>query len=72
VAKKLHAEVRRQKGATFKDVVNETLRVGLLTKRELEAARRFRVQPRSMGIMPGLNYDSISELVEHLEGANHK
>lgn len=69
VEKKLAAEVRRRKGATFKDVVNETLRIGLLTKRELKAAERFEVKARPMGVMPGLNYDNISDLIEHLEGA---
>lgn len=72
VEKKLDAEVRRQKGATFKDIVNETLRVGLLTKRELKAAEPFKVKARPMGVMPGLNYDNIGDLVEHLEGAGHK
>ncbi len=72
VEKKLDAEVRRQKGATFKDIINETLRVGLLTKRELKAAEPFKVKARPMGVMPGLNYDNIGDLVEHLEGAGHK
>jgi hypothetical protein len=72
VEKKLDAEVRRQKGATFKDIVNETLRIGLLTKRELKLAEPFKVRARSMGVMPGLNYDNIGDLVEHLEGASHK
>jgi len=71
VEKKLDAEVRRQ-GTTFKDIVNETLRIGLLTKRELKAAEPFKVKARPMGVMPGLNYDNISDLIEHLEGVNHK
>jgi len=71
VEKKLDAEVRRQKGTSFKDVVNETLRIGLLTKRELKAAEPFKVKARPMGVMPGLNYDNIGDLIEHLEGADH-
>lgn len=72
VEKKLDAEVRRRKGATFKDVVNETLRIGLLTKQELKAGEPFEVKACPMGTVPGLNYDNIGELVEHLEGATHK
>jgi hypothetical protein len=72
VEKKLDAEVRRRRGATFKDVVNELLRIGLQTKQELKATERFKVKARSMGVMPGLNYDNIADLVEHLEGASHK
>jgi hypothetical protein len=72
VEKKLNAEVRRRKDATFKDMVNETLRIGLLTKRELKESGPFKVKARPMGMMPGLNYDNIGDLIEHLEGASHK
>ena len=72
VEKKLDAEVRQRKGATFKDVVNELLRIGLLTKQELKATEPFEVKARQMGVMPGLNYDNTSDLIEHLEGASHK
>lgn len=72
VEKKLDAEVRRQKGASFKEVVNETLRIGLLTRRELKATEPFKVKARSMGTMPGINYDNVTELIEHLEGVSHK
>lgn len=72
VEKKIDAEVRRRKGATFKEVVNETLRIGLLTQRELKATEPFMVKARAMGVTPGLNYDNVSDLIEHVEGANHK
>jgi hypothetical protein len=72
VEKKLDAEVRQRKGASFKEVVNETLRIGLLTKRELKASAPFKVKARSMGVMPGINYDNIGDLLEYLEGAQHK
>lgn len=72
VEKKLDAEMRRQKGKSFKDVVNETLRIGLLTRRELRAAELFKVEARPMGVMPGLNYNNIGDLIEHLEEASHK
>ena len=72
VEKKLDAEVRRRKGTSFKEVVNETLRIGLLTRRELKATEPFKVKARSMGTRPGINYDNVADLLEHLEGASHK
>ena len=72
VARKLRTELRRRRGATFKDVVNDTLRTGLLTRRELEVARPFKVDARRMGVMPGINYDSIAETIDRIEGAQHK
>jgi hypothetical protein len=71
VATELHAEVRQRRDATLNDVVNEMLRSGLLARRE-HSVSPFAVEARSMGIMPGLDYDNIGELVEQIEGANHK
>ena len=72
VATKLQAEMRRQRSSNFKQILNEVLRRGLLVRRELAASKPFRVRPRRMGKMQGLNYDNVSELLEHLEGAEHK
>jgi len=72
VEKKLDSEVRRRQGATFKQVVNEILRIGLLTRQDLKAAKPFKVKARPMGVRPGLNYDNIGDLIEHLEEASHK
>lgn len=72
VEKKLDAELRRRKDTSFKEIVNETLRIGLLAKRELKATEPFKVEAHSMGVMPGLNYDNIGDLIEHLEEASHK
>ena len=72
VEKKLDTEVRQRKGMTFKEVVNETLRIGLLTRRELKVTEPFEVKARAMGVRPGFNYDNIGDLVEQLEGTNHK
>jgi len=72
VEKKLDSEVRRRKGASFKQVVNEIIRIGLLTRQELKVSKPFRVKARPLGIRPGLNYDNMGDLIEHLEGAAHK
>ena len=72
VAAKLQAEMRRQRSGTFKQIVNDVLRRGLLVRRELAASKPFRVRARRMGKMQGLNYDNVGELLEYVEGAEHK
>ena len=72
VARKLQAEMRRQRSGNFKQVLNDVLRRGLLVRRELAASKPFRVRARRMGKMQGLNYDNVGELLEYLEGAEHK
>lgn len=72
VADKLQAEMRRRKSNNFKETVNDVLRRGLLVKHELTAAKPFKVRSRRLGTQPGLNYDNVGELLEQLEGADHK
>jgi len=71
VAAKLKAAARRS-GRPFRDVVNETLRRGLLSERPGRGAP-FRVTARSLGgLRPGLELDNIGELLERIEGPRHK
>ena len=72
VATKLQAEMRRQRSSNFKQILNDVLRRGLLVKRELAASKPFRVRARRMGKVQGLNYDNVGEMLEFLEGAEHK
>ena len=72
IATKLEAEMRRQRSSNFKQVLNDVLRRGLLVKRELAASKPFRVRARRMGKMQGVNYDNVGELLEYVEGAEHK
>ena len=72
VAAKLEAEMRRQRSGNFKQVLNDVLRRGLLVRRELAGSKPFRVRARRMGKLQGLNYDNVGELLEHVEGAEHK
>ena len=71
VIDKLNGEMRRS-GKSFKETVNEFLRIGLAMRRELKSADRFEVRARPLGVLPGLNYDNIGELLEQLEGPLHK
>jgi hypothetical protein len=70
VAAKLKAEARRS-GRTFKEVVNQALRIGLNARAD-PAITPFVVRARPMGARPGLNYDKISELIEQVEGPYHR
>jgi hypothetical protein len=71
VAVKLKAVARRS-GRAFRDVVNDTLRRGLLTARPVSARLPFRVKARSLGgLRPGIDLDNIGELLERVEGPEH-
>ncbi len=70
VASLLNKEIRRS-GVSFKQAVNDFLRLGLMASKN-QSRRAFVVSPRRLGLPPGLNYDNIEELNERLEGAAHK
>ena len=58
-------------GASFKETLNENLRRGLEQPTDEELARPFRVQPRSMGLRPGIELDNIGSLLDSLDGPVH-
>jgi hypothetical protein len=64
----------RQHGIPFRQALNELVRRGVHFEREAQAEtpEPFRVEPRHMGFRAGLNYDDVSELLEHLEGPSHR
>ena len=61
----------RQSGASFKVTVNYFLRLGLMASKK-QTMKPFQVKPRPLGLSPGMNYDNVEELLESLEGDNHK
>jgi hypothetical protein len=67
VAAKLKAEMRRT-GKSFKEVVNQVLRLGLNARRAPGPRRPFAVRARALGHRRGLDYDRTSEMIEHIEG----
>ena len=71
VATRLNAEMRRS-GKSFKEIVNEFLRIGLIAKKELRTSEPFKVRARKLGVRKGLNYDNIGELLDQIEGPRHK
>ena len=67
VAAKLQKKLKKSIGKTFKDVVNETLRLGLLAEIELKETEKFQVRSRALGVNQGLNYDNIGKLIKQIE-----
>jgi hypothetical protein len=71
VAAKLKAESRRA-GKPFKEIVNDTLRSGLATRRA-GPRQPFKITARDMGgLRPGLSLNDVSGLVEQVEGPLHR
>jgi hypothetical protein len=71
VAAKLKAESRRS-GRSFRDIVNETLRRGLASRRIRAQRPSFKVKARDLGLKPGLSLDNVWELIEQIEGPLHR
>lgn len=71
VAAKLQERCRRT-GQSFKQVLNEVLRVGLNTTRAAEPRAPYRVRARALGLRPGVSLDSVGDLLEELDGPAYK
>lgn len=73
IAATLDAEARRA-GLPFEQVVNETLRRGLVSQRPSEPqSPRFAVETRDLGdVRPSFSLDNVGELIERLEGPLHR
>lgn len=68
---RLLAKESRKSGTSFKEAVNHFLRLGLAASKQ-PRRKRFVVTPVNLGLPPGLSYDNVEELIEHLEGPEHK
>jgi len=72
VASKLRAEARRS-GRPFREVVNDMIRRGLMSRQRKSPAGPFRVTARDLGgLRPGYNIDNIGDLLERVEGPLHR
>jgi len=67
VAQLLNKEVRRS-GDSFKQVVNRSLRLGLTASKH-PVRKPFRVKPWNLGLPP---FEKVEELLEYLEGPDHR
>jgi hypothetical protein len=71
VAAKLKAESRRA-GRPFHEIVNDTLRRGLASRRATAQRQPFKIVARDLGLKPGLSLDNIWKLIEQVEGPLHR
>ncbi len=72
LAERLKAEMHRTR-RPFRDVVNETLRIGLASQRSARPREPFRVVTRDLGeSRPGLSLDNVADLIDQVEGPRHK
>ena len=68
VAAKLRAESRRS-GRPFREIVNETLRWGMTSRRVVPRRHSFIITARDLGdLKPGLSLHNVAELIEQVEG----
>lgn len=69
VVKTIREEMKSGEGKTFKDAVNELIRLGRYFKQERSAKKRkpFKVKAKNLGVYPHINYDKTSELLAMLD-----
>lgn len=69
------ARLREEEAATgksFKQLVNDLLRLGITSSRQVTDEPPFVVRSRPLGLRPGLSYDNIHELLEATEGPYYR
>lgn len=60
----------RARGIPLRQALNDSLRKAFLPVPPIR--REFRVKPLNLKFIPGLNYDKTEELLEFLEGPDHR
>jgi hypothetical protein len=71
IAHLLNQEISKN-GKSLKQTINHLLRLGLMQAGKPQPSKPFTVTPRPLGLPPGLSYDNIGDLLEALEGPDHK
>ncbi len=71
VMERLHME-SRNRGASFRETLNDVVRQGLLALQDRHGKRTLKIEPFSMGLLPGLDYNDIEGLLEFAEGPLHR
>ncbi len=72
VLERLQEESKRR-DASFRETLNMVVREGLVAVEQRRENRKpVVVTPRSLGLKPGFNFDSISELLSLAEGEDHR
>ncbi len=71
VATKLKSEMRKS-GRSFKETVNDALRLGLLTQQKAKKAKNFKIPAYDMRLKPGYSLDKPWDLIEEIEGPDYR
>ena len=61
----------RNRGASFRDTLNDLLRVAL-TSQTQPPPPRFKIKAFNMGVKPGVNYNDTEAMIEYGEGPQHR
>lgn len=62
----------RARGLSFRDTLNQLLRIALLGREGRDPVRTLAIEPIHMGYRANLNHDDIESLIEYGEGERHR
>ena len=62
----------QSRGASFRDTLNDLLRLALLQQDKKPRRRALKITPVHMGYRAGLNYDDVESLLAYGEGEQHR
>jgi hypothetical protein len=65
-------EAMKKSGKSFKEVVNDALRAGLLAQQMIQKRKPFKIPTFDMGLKPGYSLDKPWDLIEEIEGPGYK
>lgn len=65
-------QIRRERGSSFKDVVNEMLRKGLTASGSKKKNRRFTTRTVDLGRPRLSNVDDVADVLEQIEDVTHR
>lgn len=57
----------RETGKSFKDAINEAVRIGLSSRKPKKQLKPFKVKAWNMKLRPGIQIDNIGELLDQLD-----
>ena len=64
--------VSKRRGASFRETLNDLLRIALISLEQEPTGRTLRIKPVHMGYNAGLNHDDIESLLDYGEGTAHR
>ena len=62
----------RARGASFRETLNDLLRLALATRKSQPDRKPFKIKPFKSGWNPDLNLDCSARLLEQLEGPDYR